>query len=55
MTIKDTLSREKLLAESINSLTNKDITIKKEGRKYFNKDFIFIGDLLNLGNLRLFI
>jgi hypothetical protein len=41
--------------ESINGLINKDITIKKGRYKYFNKDFIFVDNLLNLNNLRLFI
>jgi hypothetical protein len=38
-----------------NILTYKDIVIKKEGRKCFNKDFVFISDLLDPGNSRLLI
>jgi hypothetical protein len=55
VTIRDTLPREKLLVESIDVLTYKDIATKKGERKFFNKDFVFIGNLLNPSNLRLLI
>jgi hypothetical protein len=41
--------------ELTNVLTYKDIATKKEGCKYFNKDFVFVSNLLDLGNLRLLI
>jgi hypothetical protein len=55
LTIKDTLPKEKLLVKSTDVLAYKAIATEKEGRKCFNKDFVFVSDLLNPGNLRLLI
>ncbi|PMD53357.1 uncharacterized protein K444DRAFT_635392 [Hyaloscypha bicolor E] len=46
-TIRDTLPEEKLLVESTNVLIYKDIATEKGGRKYFNKDFVFVSDSLD--------
>jgi hypothetical protein len=46
---------ERPAIDSTNILTYEDIATKKGGYKCFNKDFVFISDLLDLGNSRLLI
>jgi hypothetical protein len=53
--IRNILSGEKLLVESIVILIYKNTIIEKEKHIGFNEDFIFVNDLLNSNNLRLFI
>jgi hypothetical protein len=41
--------------ELTNVLTYENINTKKGGRKSFNKDFVFVSDLLDPSNSRLLI